>query len=115
MQDYIEINYVDVKYKKCNKNKKNNVKDKKKKEKLTDNVITPYEYARLLSAEAKQIAAGMPFSVKWDGPFDPIGIAKKVIEQSAGILVIIRKIPDGSIQGFEEEVWDLKHLDIRDI
>jgi DNA-directed RNA polymerase subunit K/omega len=111
MQDYIEINYVDVE---CKINKKEVVKEKKC-EKLTDNVITPYEYARLLSAKAKQIAAGMPPSVKWDGPFDPIAIAKKEIEQRAGSLVIIRKIPDGSVQGFKEEVWDLKHLDIRDI
>jgi len=121
MEDYIEIDYVDVNPI-CNrtsntKASKKNIERKieKKRDKLTDNVITPYEYARLLSAKAKLIAAGVPPSVKWDGPFDPIAIAKKEIEQRAGTLIIIRKIPGGSSQGFTEEEWDLKHLDIRDI
>lgn len=109
MDDFIEINYVDSSAQSMgtpSKSAKNN--------KLTDNSLTPFEYTRLLSGTASMIAVGMPYSVEWTGPFDPIAIAKKVIEQRSGSLVVIRKIP-GGVHGPTEEMWDLKNLDIRDI
>lgn len=105
MDEFIEIDYVDSSAQSMGVPQKS-----AKSNKLTDNVITPFEYARLLSATAKGIAAGIPYTVEWDGPFDPIAIAKKVIEQRSGSLVIERVLP-----GSPNEIWDLKHLDIRDI
>lgn len=116
MDDYIEINYVDSASQSIGGTTVGNLnKNKSKTPSKTDNVLTPYEYARWLSGRAKQIAAGMPPYIKWDGPFDPIAIAKKEIEQRAGSLVIVRKIPDGSKQGYTEEIIELKNVDIRDI
>ena len=119
--DYLEIRYVDTSYESkdytslsCG-GKEKSEKSKGKVSKVTDNVLTPYEYARLLSAMAKLLAAGFPPQVEWDGPFDAIAIAKKQIEQRVGTLVVVRRIPDLSKPGgFREEVWDLKSLDIRD-
>ena len=109
MGEYLEIPYVD------SETHSHSFSHKEKSSNVTDNVLTPYEYARLLSAEAKLLAAGYPPSVEWDGPFDPIAIAKKKIEQRVGSLVIIRRIPDASKpHGFREEVHDLKTMDIRD-
>lgn len=107
MDDFIEIDYVDSSAQSLGHSKPKHAK-------LTDNSITPYEYSRLLSALATMISAGMPYSVEWTGSFDPIAIAKKVIEQRSGSLVIIRKIPGGP-HGPTEEIWDLKNLNIRDI
>lgn len=109
MDDFIEINYVDSSAQSMGAPSKT-----VKSNKLTDNSLTPFEYTRLLSGTARMIAAGMPYNVEWNGPFDPIAIAKKVIEQRCGSLVVIRKIP-GGLHGPTEEVWDLKNLDIRDI
>ena len=108
MQDeFLDIRYVD--------SETHSVSRKDKSSKVTDAVTTPYEYARLLSAQAKLISVGQPILVDWDGPFDPIAIAKKQIEQRLGTLVIVRKIPDSSNpRGYREETHDIRDLDIRD-
>jgi DNA-directed RNA polymerase subunit K/omega len=101
--DYFEIQVKESPIEK-KKRPKSSIDDK-----LTDAVLTPYEYARLLSCRSKQIANGYPLEVKWDEPFDPIKIAKYEIEQRVVPLYIERKLPDGRI-----EVWSLKDMDIRD-
>lgn len=106
-EEYLEIRYVD--------SDTHSVSYKEKSSKVTDNVTTPYEYARLLSAQAKLIAYGQPPLIEWDGPFDPIAIAKLQIEQRLGSLVIVRKIPDASKPGlYREEIHDIRNMDIRD-
>ena len=53
--------------------------------------------------------------IEWDGPYDPIAIAKREIELRVVPLVVVRRIPDlKSPLGYKEEIWELKNLDIRD-
>jgi len=111
MDDFIEIECYDTESTSYPSFRGN----KKKSDKVTDPLMTPFEYARLLSCRAKQIAAGMPLHIEWKGQFDPIAIAKSEIEQRLGTLVIIRKIPDVSKpSGFRDEMWELSEMDIRD-
>lgn len=85
------------------------------KPKITDAMLTQYEYSALLSTRAKQIATGSPIKVKWNTSFNPIEIAKLEIEQRVVPLTIIRKIPDSDEPlGYYEEKWNIKDLDIRD-
>jgi len=106
MDDYLEIEFRESSTS-CTRKKKSGT--------VTDPVMTPFEYARLLSCRAKQLAAGYPPHVEWTGSYDPIAIAKYEIEQRVSTLVIVRKIPDASKpSGFRDEIWELKDLDIRD-
>jgi DNA-directed RNA polymerase subunit K/omega len=85
------------------------------KPKVTDAMLTQYEYSALLSTRARQIATGSPIKVKWNNPFNPIEIAKLEIEQRVVPLTIIRKIPDSNESlGYYEEKWNIRELDIRD-
>ena len=99
----------------CYDTSSNSYVPKKKSGTVTDPLMTPFEYARLLACRAKQISVGMPLHIEWKGSFDPIAIAKCEIEQRVGSLVIVRKIPDASKpSGFHDEIWGLEDLDIRD-
>jgi DNA-directed RNA polymerase subunit K/omega len=107
--NFLEIDFIE------STDVSDNYKKKKKSGTVTDPILTPYEYARLLQCRAKQIAGGYAIKIEWTGPFDPIAIAECEIAQRVVPLEIIRKIPDSSkISGFRDEVWDLKDLDIRD-
>lgn len=90
--------------------------EKKKTSKVTDPMMTPFEYAKLLQIDAVRIRKGGELKIDdWTGPFDPIAIAKCEIEQRVAPYEIVRKIPDGTKElGYYEEVWDIKHMDIRD-
>ena len=106
MCDFLEIEFIDSTDSKSSKQKKSHM--------VTDSLLTPYEYARLLSCRAKQIEAGYEIQVEWKGIFDPISIAKVEIEQRVVPLSIVRHIPDNTkLSGFRDETWDLKDLDIR--
>jgi hypothetical protein len=91
-------------------------KKNKKSSKITDEMMTQFEYSALLQRNAKRIKFGGEIKVDdWKGPFDPISIAKLEIEQRVAPFVIVRLIPDGSKRkGYYEEIWHLKHMDIRD-
>ncbi len=108
MSHSFEINFVDSSSESHQK--------KRKAGKVTDAVLTPYEYTRLLQCRAKQISFGMELKVEWENkPYDPIAIAKYEIEQRVVPLLVVRKIPDASkVSGFREEVWNIKDMDIRD-
>ena len=83
---------------------------------VTDNMITPYEFARLQSLRAKQIRTGYPPLVEWSPPFNPILIARDEIIEKKLPLILIRKIPDGDQPlGYRVEEWDIRDMDIRDI
>ena len=83
--------------------------------KVTDNIITQYEYARLLMCRANQLKVGMTPLIEWTKAFDPIAIAKEEIIQGKCDLVIVRSIPDASTSsGFRYEVWNPNEMSIRD-
>lgn len=85
--------------------------------KMTDPYMTSYEYAKLISVRAEQIAKGDPIDprIEWTGLWDPIAIATYEIEQRVCPLIIQRKIPDQySITGYKLEEWSLKEIHIRD-
>lgn len=109
MEDFLEIQYTET-------HSQQVVYEKKKKNtKVTDPIMTPYEYAKLLSVRAKQLSVGSPLKVEWNGPYDPINIAKYEIEQRVCPLIIERHIPDASRPlGYRIEEWSLKDMDIRD-
>lgn len=108
--NYLEISFVDSgnishKYKKKNNNN------------VTDNVITPSEYIKLLSYRSAQLSRGYEPLIKINGDeiLDPFLIAKREIERRVLPLLIVRKIPDSTKpQGYREEIWELKNLDLRD-
>jgi DNA-directed RNA polymerase subunit K/omega len=84
-------------------------------DKVTDPVITSYEYTRLLICRSAMIQWGSPPLIEWNQPFDPIAIAKKEIEERKSTLIIQRCIPDGTKEaGFYPENWEIKNLNIRD-
>ncbi len=84
--------------------------------KVTDAVTTPYEYSKLLGQRAKQLASGAPPNVSWNGPFDPIAIAKLEISQRVVPMRIERRIYDAKQPcGYRVEEWDLKDMDVRDV
>ena len=84
-------------------------------DKVTDAVTTPYEYSAIIYKRALMLMMGEPSKLKWDGPYDPIGIAKKEVEDGIIPVTLTRKIPDGSYDmGYREETWDIKELNIRD-
>jgi len=110
MDDFLEISYVEDSDTQSIASHHN-----KKSKKLTDNLITPYEYAKLLIRRATELKMGYKPAIEWDGPYDPIAIAKREIELRVVPLVIVRNIPDlKSPSGYKEEIWELKNLDIRD-
>ena len=87
----------------------------KKKGKVTDDMLTIYEYTALISYRAKRLRVGDPARVKWDHRFDPIAIAKCELEQRTIPVLLIRKIPDTAMQcGYREEVWNVTHMRVRD-
>lgn len=109
MKDFLEIEYTET-------HSQQLVHEKSKKHtKVTDPLMTPFEYAKLLSSRAYQISQGYPLKVDWNGLYDPINIAKYEIEQRVCPLVIERRIPDASRDcGYRVEEWSLKEMDIRD-
>lgn len=83
--------------------------------KVTDSLLTPFEYTRILQFRAKRLALGDPPKIKWPYPFDPIAITKAEIDQQIIPVILIRKIPDNSyVEGYREELWDIKNMDVRD-
>jgi DNA-directed RNA polymerase subunit K/omega len=104
--DFLEITFVD---------ESKSEKKTKRAQKVTDHVITPFEYTKILECRAKQLYVGYPPLIEWEGNYDPIAIAKREIEQRLSTLLIVRRIHDPrKPQGFREEVWSLKNLDLRD-
>lgn len=109
MKDFLEIEYTET-------HSQQLVHEKSKKHtKVTDPLMTPFEYSKLLSSRAYQISQGFPLKVEWNGPYDPINIAKYEIEQRVCPFIIERRIPDASRDcGYRIEEWSLKEMDIRD-
>ena len=109
MDDFLEISYVE------DSDARSIVFYDKKHKKLTDNLITPYEYTRLMIRRAKELEMGYKPMIEWNGSYDPIAIAKCEIELRVVPLVVVRRIPDlKNPLGYKEEIWELKNLDIRD-
>jgi len=109
MEDFLEINYVE------DSDTQSIVYQEKRSKKVTDNLLTPYEYAKILSRRATELRMGYEPAIEWNGSYDPIAIAKREIELRVVPLVVIRKIPNlKNSSGYKEEIWDLKNLDIRD-
>lgn len=108
MEDFLEISYVED-------SDTHSLAPKERSTKLTDNLITPYEYARLLMHRATELKLGYKPMIEWNDSYDPIAIAKREIELRVVPLVVVRRIPDlKSGLGYKEEIWELKNLNIRD-
>ena len=111
MEDFLEISYVED-------SDTHSLAPKERSTKVTDNLITPYEYARLLSHRATELKLGFKPMIEWNESYDPIAIAKREIELRVVPLVVVRRIPGGDSKknklGYKEEIWELKNLNIRD-
>jgi len=108
MEDFLEISYVED-------SDTHSLAPKERSTKLTDNLITTYEYTKLLIHRARELKLGYKPMIEWNGPYDPIAIAKREIELRVVSLVVVRRIPDlKSVSGYKEEIWELKNLNIRD-
>ena len=81
----------------------------------TDRLMTPYEYTKLWGVRAKQLKLGYSTTIKWEGRYDPIAIAKEEISRGEIPLMIKRRVPDSKYEGgVRFEFWDVKDMDIRD-
>lgn len=108
MEDFLEISYVED-------SDTHSLAPKERSTKVTDNLITPYEYAKLLSHRATELKLGFKPMIEWNDSYDPIAIAKREIELRVVPLVVVRRIPClKSCSGYKEEIWELKNLNIRD-
>jgi DNA-directed RNA polymerase subunit K/omega len=91
------------------------IKSSKTNVQLTDSLLTPYEYAKILSERAREIRVGSPYNVEWAGNFDPIAIAMEEIKQKKLDRIIERSIPDGTCpSGFRIESLNLQDVSVRD-
>ncbi len=82
---------------------------------ITDSMMHPSECTKLLVCRAYQLTRGMPPVIEWTGKFDAIAIAKEELNRRVIPLAIVRDIPDGRMpNGFREEVWSVRDMDIRD-
>lgn len=105
--DVIEIEYRELIVKDNEKQQKN----------ITSPNMTSYEYAKLLGVRANRIQmfGKSIIKVEWEGPFDPIGIAKKEIVERKIPCKIRRKIPDNTKPlRYREEEWDVNDMNICD-
>ena len=110
-------NFIVLECKGSSANKRTVVKEKNIK-RITDSTITPYEYTKLLSVRSKQLQLGFEpkVYVEPDKPYNPIEIAKREINERVVPLVVVRKIPDyKNTNGYREETWNIKELNIRDV
>ncbi len=70
------------------------------------NMITRFEYARILGARALQLSLGAPPLVKLPRNIDTrdmLEIARYELEKKAVPLVIVRKYPDGRVEKVEPQ------------
>lgn len=76
-------------------------------ERVTINVLTKYERARILGTRALQISMNAPVLVTIDGETDPLTIALKELRERVIPLVIRRILPDNSY-----EDWGVAEMEV---
>lgn len=75
----------------------------------TSEYMTRYEYTRLLAARIIQLQAGAKPKIDVSGIYDLHKIAETELHQRVIPLLIVRKLPDGSV-----DKWDIRDMHIRD-
>ena len=68
-------------------------------------VLTKYERAAILAADALRLANGEPCTIRNPGTSNPVELSRMEFREQKIPLKIRRKMPDGSV-----EVWGLNEL-----
>jgi len=76
---------------------------------ISRNILTKYEYVRLLGTRAKQISDGSKVFVKYDGAKSAMELAELELKYKMIPLKIKRPLPNGKY-----EIWKLSELEILD-
>ena len=61
----------------------------------TKNILSKYEFVKILGLRAESLTRGAEPLIKWTPPFNPVEIAKEEIRQRKCPYFICRKLPDG--------------------
>lgn len=81
------------------------VKIVNKEDRMTNDVISHYEYTEVVSIRAKHIEKGSTIYVEYKNEVNPIKIAEMEIQNKSCPLIIIRYINNNTI-----EIWDVNEL-----
>jgi len=72
-----------------------------KENRITSNVMTKYERARILGTRAQQLSRNAPTDIDTTGMTDPLRIAEKEILLKKCPLILRRNFPDGSFEDWK--------------
>jgi DNA-directed RNA polymerase I, II, and III subunit RPABC2 len=73
----------------------------KKKNRITSNIMTKYERARILGTRALQLSRNAPTSVDTSGITDPLKIAEKELILKKCPLILRRNFPNGTFEDWK--------------
>jgi DNA-directed RNA polymerases I, II, and III subunit RPABC2 len=72
-----------------------------KKNRITSNVMTKYERARILGTRAQQLSRNAPTEIDTTGLTDPLKIAEEEVRLKKCPLILRRNFPDGSFEDWK--------------